>query len=143
MRIKTILPSIGTIKQLLFLFFLLMFFAGCEIDDDENFTLPRDKYIGQWLCEESGGAAYRTTITSDPNNSTQVIIHNFFNLSGNVTAIVTNESVTVQNQKMLNILGSYWCEGFGRYTHKNGAASINWSKYAANNEELTAIYIKQ
>jgi len=134
---------IKTIAKLLLLAFLFSALAGCNPEKDDDFSLPRDKYVGSWLCQDADGAGYIANISSDPSNSAQVIVKNFFDLRGNVTAIVTDESITVPNQKMQGIPGTYWCEGFGSLTKKGGIYIIYWSKYAVNNDETTSTYTKQ
>jgi len=109
----------------------------------DDFSLPRDKYIGGWLCMDADGAGYYATISSDSSNSTRVIIGNFFNLKGSVTAIVTDETINVPNQKMQDVPAIYWCEGNGILTKKNEAYIIYWSKYSVNDEETTSTYTKQ
>jgi len=129
--------------KLLFFGVLLSLLAGCTPEGDDDFSLPRDKYIGSWFCQDSNGAGYHATISSDPSNSTQVLINNFFDLRGTVFAIVTDESITVTNQKMQGIQGNYWCEGLGALSRKNGVYTIYWRLYAAGDEEITSIYTKQ
>jgi len=130
------------IKLLLF-GILLSFLASCTKDGEDDFTLPREKFTGIWTCRSSDGAGYEATILSDPSNSTQVIISNFFSLRGTVTAIVTDETITVTKQKMQGIPGTYICEGLGSLSKKNGIYTIYWSLYAAGIDETTCTYTKQ
>jgi len=130
------------IKLLLF-GILLSFLASCTIDGDDEFSLPRDKYLGKWTCQTADGAGYHATISSDPSNSTQVIITNFFSLKGTVTAIVTDETITVTKQKMQGIPGTYMCEGLGSLSKKNGIYTIYWILYAAGIDETTCTYTKK
>ena len=132
--------------KILLLALLFASLAGCISEGDEDFSLPRDKYIGSWFCQDSDGAGYYATISSDPTNSAQVIIKNYFNYKGTVQAIVTEGTIVVNNQEMVmppNIQGTYHCEGNGSLTHKNGIYTIYWRLYAANDDETTSIYIKQ
>jgi len=129
--------------KLLLLGILLSFLASCTKDGDDIFSLPRDKYLGKWTCQTADGAGYHATISSDPSNSTQVIITNFFSLRGTVTAIVTEETITVTNQKMMGIPGTYMCAGIGSLSRKNGIYTIYWSLYAAGNDETKCTYTKQ
>jgi hypothetical protein len=134
---------IKLIVKCLLLALLFAFLAGCKPETDDDFSLPRDRYIGSWLCQDADGAGYRATISSDPSNSTQVIINNFFDLRGNVTAIVTEGTITVNNQIMSGIPGTHRCEGFGRFSKRGGTSTIFWELYAANNDEITSTFTKQ
>ena len=136
---------IKIITKILLLTLLFSLLASCTPDGDDDFTLPRDRYIGTWKSITSDNAGYFTTISSDPTNSTRVIIQNYFNLdhNGTVTAYVTEGTITVDNQKMQGASGNHWCEGNGSLTKRSGIYTIYWHKYAAGNEELTATYTKQ
>ena len=125
---------------------LFTMIAGCTPETkDEDFTLTRDKYVGKWFCQDSDGASYNATITSDPSNSSQVIINNYFKLEGNVTALVTETTITVSNQKMQGISGNFWCEGRGLLSKKNGIYTIYWELYTNgdDNIKITSTYTKQ
>jgi hypothetical protein len=134
--------SIMNIKYLLVVL-LFLAIAGCRKEKEEDFSLPRDKYIGSWRCQDEDGAGYIANISSDPSNSAQVRIQNYFNLRGTVTAIVTEGTITVNLQVMQGILGTYRCEGFGRLSKKNVTYTIYREKYIANDEEITSTYTKQ
>ena len=129
--------------KLLFFGLLLSLLAGCTQEGDDDFSLPRDKYAGEWICQDADGAGYKATITSDPSNSAQVIIYNFFGLGlkGTVTAIVTSQSITVTEQTMQGVPGTYRCYGIGLLNNKNNI--ITWDPYIANDDKTTSIYTKQ
>ena len=130
--------------KLLFFGVLLSLLAGCTPEGDDDFSLPRDKYIGSWFCQDDGGAVgYYATISSDPSNSTQVLIKNYFDYRGTVYAIVTDATITVPNQKMQGISNTVWCEGNGALSTKNGKYTIHWALYGLGNEDITSIYTKQ
>jgi hypothetical protein len=134
---------IKLIAKCLLLALLFSSLASCTKDGDDDYSLPRDKYLGNWRCQDADGAAYIANISSDPSNSTQVIVKSYFGYDGTVTAIVTEGTITVNNQKMQGIsVGTYWCEGFGRLTQKGGTYTIFWEKYAANDDETTSTYTK-
>ncbi|MCL2511989.1 MAG: hypothetical protein FWF09_08060 [Bacteroidales bacterium] len=134
---------IKTIAKFVLLGLLFASLAGCTRDDDDDFTSTRDKYRGNWLCQDADGASYYATISSDPSNSARVVIQNYFDLKGTVTAYVTEGTITVDNQKMQGIPGTYWCEGNGSLTKKNGIYTIYWKLYAAGNDEIPSTYTKQ
>lgn len=123
---------------------LMMLLSGCELDniepDDET---VREKYIGTWSCQTTEmKRAYRVTMTADPDNSSRVIIHNFFGLGGDVYALVFSSSITVPEQQMQNVQGTFYCKGSGRVTVANAKMTITWIEYIANDEEVTSVYNK-
>jgi hypothetical protein len=117
-------------------------FYGTGDDNGDDFSLPRDKYIGSWRCQDADGAAYIATISSDSSNLTQVIIKNYYSLNGTVTAVVTEGTITVNNQKMQDVQGIYWCEGVGSLSKKGETYTIYWWKYNACEIETTSTYTK-
>ena len=131
-----------TVKTLL-LALLFASLAGCTPEGDDDFSLPRDKYLGEWFCQDSDMAGYYATISSDPSNSTRVIIQNYFDLKGTVTAYVTEGTITVDNQVMQGISGTFRCEGIGSLTKKGNSYVIYWKPYIANDDEITSTYTKQ
>ena len=127
-----------------FLFVALFFaaLAGCTPETDDDFSLPRDKFIGSWQCLDSDGAGYHATISAG-SSDIEVVITNFFDLRGRVTAIITEGTITVNKQIMQGIQGTFHCEGFGRLTQKSGTHIIYWEKYIANDDDITSTFTKQ
>jgi hypothetical protein len=120
---------------------LLSVLASCTKDGDDDYTLPRDRYRGEWIGQAGDGASYRVTISSDPSNLSQVIIENYCGLKGTVMAIVTEGTITVPKQTMQGIPGTYWCEALGTLS-KNGK-TISWNPYIAYDINTTCTYTKQ
>jgi len=116
--------------------------AGCTPETDDDFSLARDKYLGSWQCQDSDGAGYHATISTG-SSDIEVVVNNFFDLRGRVTAVVTEGTITVNKQIMQGIQGTYHCEGFGRLTQKSGTHIIYWEKYIANDDDITSTFTKQ
>jgi hypothetical protein len=86
--------------------FLLISFIGlssCEETNIDPETDPRAQYLGSWSCTESLGI-YPVTISLDPSNSTQILIHNFhlFGANEKAYAIATQNNLTLPTQSILS-----------------------------------------
>jgi hypothetical protein len=112
-------------KQLcsgLFLCFVLVSCTDEEpllIQDTED---PREKFIGSWnVREETGNQVtgnYTSVVTSNPNNTSQIIINNIYNLgtAANISALVANNSLSISQANITGISifgsGTYGGSGF-------------------------------
>jgi hypothetical protein len=133
---------------LVFLIFLIT--GGCEdlLTDLGNGDL-RDKITGSWLCDESEGylksveETYHVEIFLDPDDSTKVLIFNFFNLDPDISAeaILSGSRLILPSQ---TLEGGFTISGSGLIAKSN--TRIDW-EYSVNdgsgkNYELTAVYTK-
>jgi hypothetical protein len=112
-------------KQLcsgLFLCFVLVSCTDEEpllIQDTED---PRDKFIGSWNVREEIGnqvtGNYTSVVTSNLNNTSQIIINNIYNLgeTANISALVANNSLSISQASITGISifgsGTYGGSGF-------------------------------
>lgn len=123
---------------------LLILFFACEVFEDPLITDPRDNFTGDWSVNEIsslyGTTNYNVKIVKDPNNSSQVIIKNFyhFGMDMDTYAIVTIGTITVPEQIVCN----HTVQGFGKLDKNR----IQWT-YTANDgadiDNVTATYTKQ
>jgi hypothetical protein len=135
------------------LYLVLLIFlvtAGCEdlLTDPGNDDL-RDKLTGSWLCDESEGylksveETYHVEIFLDPDDSTKVLIFNFFNLDPDISAeAVLSGSRLILPSQILE--GGFTVSGSGLIAKNN--TRIDW-EYSVNDGsgkiyEITAIYTK-
>ena len=95
-------------------------FTSCEIDQEEPYADPVEKFLGEWKCEETSevygpGYNYDVIITRNPENSTEIVIANFYMQGMRETAIalVTGNSMTIYEQKICD--DTIIIEGSGRY----------------------------
>ena len=124
----------------------ILMLGACDTSDDNNPSpVPdtRDKFVGEWAVnnEVCGKGKYLATISKDPSNSAQVLIHNFaFSNAGKPdTAVVAGSSIVVYQQT--NSEG-WQIEGNGLYS---SIETIEWSYsllISGTLENCTCTYIK-
>ena len=83
---------------------------------------PKDKFIGTWNVREEIGnqvtGNYTSLVTNNPNNTSQIIINNIYNLgaTANISALVANNSLSISQASITGISisgsGSYSGSGF-------------------------------
>jgi hypothetical protein len=122
----------------------LLFTTACELDNDPVTSDPRDNFTGNWVVNEQsslyGTNNYTVSIRKDPDNSTQVLIANFYHFGTDFDAwaITTINSITVPQQ----IVCSHTVQGSGQ-RDKN---KITWT-YTVNDgadlDNVTAVFTKQ
>ena len=84
-------------------------------------TNPKDKFIGTWNVREEIGnqvtGNYTSVVTSNSNNTSQVIINNIYNLgsTANISALVANNSLSISQANItgISIFGSGTYSGSG------------------------------
>jgi len=96
-----------SVMRLLLPSFAVVFLYSCElIDDNPDTGDVRDKIEGQWKCDESS-QIYKSTesfywvyIDPDPDDSTKVIISNFYDLGNDIYihARLSNFSLSIASQ---------------------------------------------
>ena len=133
-----------TLSNLLWLIFLGMFVSGCE--DLPIFT--SGNISGLWLCNESGGykkstlETYYVEIDYLPNDSTKVMISNFYNVDDDAEAGISGKSLTLSSQ---TLKGGFTIHGSGAIS-KN-FTQIDWIYFVddGSGEEvkINAVYTKE
>ena len=83
---------------------------------------PKDKFIGTWNVREEIGnqvtGNYSSVVTSNPNNTSQIIINNIYNLgaTASISALVANNSLSISQASITGISisgsGTYSGSGF-------------------------------
>ena len=123
-------------------FFLLLAFVsvfmvpGCDPDENPFDPLdPRDQYLGTWTVQEAGKKkiTYEVTISSDPGNSVQVLIDNFYNIGITPYAIVTSSTITLPQQTFSFPSVKVW--GSGSYSNDK----ISWVYYVNDGADLDTV----
>lgn len=122
----------------------LLFTSSCELDSDPVTTDPRDNFVGTWIVDEQstlfGNNNYTVTIRKDPDNSTQVLIANFYHFGNefDTYAITTIGSITVPQQEVCN----HMVQGTGQRDRNK----ITWTYTVSDGADLdnvTAVFTKQ
>ena len=115
--------------KLLTVFIVLLVLGSCLEDDTTDLLDDRDAFLGSWNVSESCSKdAYSVIIETDPTNSAQVLIRNFWNTgscSNSVYGIVAGSSIYIPKQDFCS--GDFNADGSGEMI-KN---AITWS-YSVN-----------
>jgi len=104
--------------------FLCLVLVSCT--DEEPLLIqdtdPKEKFIGTWNVREEIGnqvtGNYTSVVTSNPNNTSQIIINNIYNLgaNANIPALVANNSLSISQSTITGISisgsGTYSGSGF-------------------------------
>ena len=130
---------------------IMLIAVGCEelLTELGNDDLG-EKLTGSWLCDESEGylksveEIYHVEIFLDPDDSTKILIFNFFNLDPDISA----EAILSVNRLILPVQtleGGFTISGSGTIAKSN--TQIDW-EYSVNDGsgkdyEMSAIYTKQ
>jgi len=125
---------------------LLTLLYSCNSNDTNTTSSdPRSNFTGNWTCVEAshlnGNSSFTVTISLNPNNSSQILLANFYHLGTNqsVYGIVANTNVTVPQQTVNGIKVS----GSGNLANNN--TKINWNYFANDGADIdtcTAVYTK-
>lgn len=111
-------------KQLCSGLFLCLVLVSCT--DEEPLLIqdtdPKEKFVGTWNVREEIGnqvtGNYTSVVTSNPNNTSQIIINNIYNLgaNANIPALVANNSLSISQSTITGISisgsGTYGGSGF-------------------------------
>jgi len=105
-------------KVYLFLFAFILIglsFHSCTKEDDLlNDGDTRDAFVGEWSASDvCSKQIYRSSITLDPSNSSQVTIVNYANLGRSAQAVIAGNSIYIESQDIGN---GYTASGNGRLT---------------------------
>ncbi len=136
-----------------YLFFVLLTatiaFTSCEEDDlDDLFGDPVEKFLGTWKCEEEGtetgsGWVYDVTIIRNPDNSSEILIRNFYLQGDNekARALITGNTLTIPNQRICD--DTMEIQGSGSYDTSKDEIYLNYSTNDGATEDIvTARYFK-
>lgn len=118
-----------SLVKALFVVFLLQ---SCSTEVDDVFADPVEKFLGNWKCEEESeiygsGYVFDVVITINPENSSEILIANFYHQGMNerARALVTGNTVTIMEQTICD--DTIIIKGSGRY--KDGEVHL---EYTAN-----------
>lgn len=98
----------------------------------------RDTFVGEWsVTDACSKQIYRSSITFDPSNSSQVTISNYANLGQSAQAVIAGNSIYIESQDIGN---GYTASGNGRLTGE----IISWTSHnfdtSGDATECTATY---
>jgi hypothetical protein len=140
-----------TKEKVFFLIFLLslVFTQSCEIASElTGAAATIAKIEGEWSCDEQSeiykatSEVYAVTISPDPDNSSGVIIDNFYGLNVSVKANATGMSLIIPNQ---TVEGDFVVSGSGTISSNYKRIDLNYTvdEGSSQIDHVTAVYTKQ
>ncbi len=138
------------LRKLVFLAFIIPFLVtySCEVVDElTGGAATVAKLEGEWTCDEQSeifkatAEVYTVTLSADADNSSGVIIDNFYGLNASARANVSGMSLIIPNQ---DVEGGFSVSGSGTissnfekinltYTVDDGSGTV---------DHVTAVYTK-
>ncbi len=110
--------------------FLLFLLHSCSTENDQIFIDPVEKFIGKWKCEEESevygsGYVFDVVITVNPENSSEILIANFYHQGMNekAKALVTGNIITIMEQTICD--DTIIIKGSGHF--KNGEVHMDYT----------------
>ena len=135
-------------KKILLLALSFLFLISCELEEREELTDIRDRFIGEWVCEETsninGSRNFTVTIAYDKSDASNILIQNFYQME---TAISCVGTISTANEQAI-IISPQNLDGL--FVQGNGAldsdVQIDFEYTVDDGVELDsvqAVYIKQ
>lgn len=109
------------IKPVLFyttiLLVVVFLFQSCAIEDDSDYSDPRDKFIGTWnVSDQPGRINYTVNISKNPAQSANVLLNNFADMGGSADGLVVGNRIIIDKQPIGN---DFLSNGTGTYISEN------------------------
>jgi|GEM_PF-1005916 len=123
-------------------------FQSCELADELTGTAATiAKLEGEWTCDEqsefykSTAEVYAVTISADADNSSGVIIDNFYGLNVSVDANISGMSLIIPNQ---TVEGGFTVSGSGTISSNFEKIDLNYTVDDGSDviDHVTAEYTK-
>lgn len=110
------LSNISIQKVALFIAVLVVL-QSCAVEEDPDFSDPRDKFIGTWnVSDQPSRINYTVDIVINPAQSANVILNNFGNMGGSANGLVVGNRIIIDKQ---DIGSDFLCKGEGSYISEN------------------------
>lgn len=102
------------ILGLLFISCMSLMLFSCEESELDDFGDPREQFLGNWdVSENELKQAYSVSIVKNPSNSSEVLVNNFWNTTGNPpSALVVDNKIYFSNAKFYDSESEVNGEGF-------------------------------
>ncbi|HNW97502.1 MAG TPA: hypothetical protein PKK00_03705 [Bacteroidales bacterium] len=116
-------------------------------DNNDDTTDPRDKFVGNWTCNENSNqnvsSSFTVAITLNSGNSSQIYLSNFYHLgtSQKVYAVVAGDNANIPEQ---TVSGFTIKSGSGSIYNSN--TKISWKYNVSDGADIdtcTAEFTKQ
>ena len=133
------------LRIILFFSIVSILFYSCDPNDNDSpLDDPRDRFIGNWICSETssenGSSSFTVTISLKPDNSTQILLSNFYQLgtAAKVYAIVAGTYATIPEQTV----SGFSIKGNGTLINNNTRIDWTYQVSEADLDDCTAVYTK-
>ena len=91
-------------KKILLLALSFVFLTACELEETEEITDVRDRFIGEWVCEEvsnvNGSRNFTVTIAYDESDASNILIQNFYKMGIAISSVGT---ISTTNEQAISI----------------------------------------
>ena len=135
-------------KKILLLALSFLFLISCDLEEREELTDVRDRFIGEWVCEETsninGSRNFTVTIAYDESDASNILIQNFHQMETSVSCVGT---ISTANEQAISIAPQNLD---GLYVQGNGVLDSDVQiafEYTVDDgvelDTVQAIYIKQ
>jgi hypothetical protein len=116
----------------------LSLYSCTKEDDLLNDGDARDAFLGEWSVSDAcSKQTYRSHISLDPDNTSQVTVSNYANLGKRAQAVIAGNSIYIESQDIGN---GYTVSGNGRLTGERIAWTSHNFESSGEASDCTATY---
>ena len=96
---------------------VVFLFQSCAIEDDTEYSDPREKFVGTWnVSDQPGRINYSVNISKNPAQSTNVLLYNFADMGGSANGLVVGNRIIIDKQPIGN---DFLSNGTGNFISEN------------------------
>ena len=96
---------------------VVFLFQSCAIEDDSDYSDPREKFVGTWnVSDQPGRINYSVNISKNPAQSTNVLLYNFADMGGSANGLVVGNRIIIDKQPIGN---DFLSNGTGNFMSEN------------------------
>jgi len=96
---------------------VVFLFQSCAIEDDSDYSDPREKFVGTWnVSDQPGRINYSVNISKNPAQSTNVLLYNFADMGGSANGLVVGNRIIIDKQPIGN---DFLSNGTGNFISEN------------------------
>jgi len=96
---------------------VVFLFQSCAIEDDTEYSDPREKFVGTWnVSDQPGRINYSVNISKNPAQSTNVLLYNFADMGGSANGLVVGNRIIIDKQPIGN---DFLSNGTGNFMSEN------------------------
>ena len=96
---------------------VVFLFQSCAIEDDSDYSDPREKFVGIWnVSDLPGRINYIVNISKNPAQSSNVLLNNFADMGGSANGLVVGNRIIIDKQPIGN---DFLSNGTGNFISEN------------------------